>query len=332
MLLVDNCVAKIYKRCHLKGYVIKLIGGLYTIVDIETKEKMDATARGKLRYVRLTADNDFLKQTGKKTKKDIKMQAISPKVGDYVLYEIVDGKAMIEEVLPRKNELSRPDVTNIDQVLLVFSCVRPDFSFQLLDKFLVILEQNNLTPVIIVSKIDLIDPQALDILKTQMTYYQTYYDVYYVNSKQRIGFDVLQSIFKDKLTVLAGQTGVGKSTLMNALLPELNLKTQEISDALGRGKHTTRHAEAYIFNEGYIADTPGFSKIELEGYDFTEIKENFIDFNAYSHLCKFKNQCHHLTEPGCHIKEMVSQNLILPTRYESYVSFVNEIKNKKVKY
>lgn len=311
---------------------MKLIGGLYTIHDFETKEVLTATARGKLRAMRLTADNDFLKTVGKKTKKDIKIQAVSPKVGDYVMYEMVDDKAMIADVLPRRNELIRPDVANIDQVLLVFSCIRPDFSFQLLDKFLLILEQNKLRPVLVVSKIDLIQAVELKKLQEKLKYYETYYEVYYVNSKQRIGFDVLTTIFADKLTVLAGQTGVGKSTLMNALLPHLNLKTQEISDALGRGKHTTRHSELYEFGGGFIADTPGFSKIELEDYDFEAIKQGFIDFGLVAHECRFGTKCNHLTEPGCKVKDDVESGEILKSRYESYIAFVQEIKNKKVRY
>lgn len=315
-----------------KAFITKLIGGLYTFKDVETKQNLEGYARGKLRMMRLEKDSSFLKQNTKKTKKDIQTTALSPKVGDYIDYDTIDGKHVIINIYPRKNEMQRPDVANIDQVLLVFSCVKPAFSFTLLDKFLSIIEQNGLKPILVVSKIDLITKDELESLQTRLKYYQQYYASYYVNSKERIGIDVLTHIFKDKLTVLAGQTGVGKSTLMNALLPELKLKTQEISKALGRGKHTTRHSQVYEFNEGYLADTPGFSKIDFDYFDETMLRIYFVDFLEHSAACKFSNKCLHMKEPGCQIKKMVDEGVIPISRYESYQSFFEEIKNKKAKY
>ncbi len=318
--------------CLNKALVTKLIGGLYTFKDISSHEVFEGKARGKLRRVRVTESDSFNKTTTKKTKNEIKDIMMSPKVGDVVSYETRDGQTMIIDIDERKNELMRPDVANIDQVLLVFSCIRPDFSFILLDKFLVILERENLHPVIVVSKIDLIEENQLKFLRENLKYYEQFYDIYYVNSKQRIGFDTLESIFKDKITVLAGQTGVGKSTLMNALLPQLDLKTQEISFALGRGKHTTRHSEIYEFGGGYIADTPGFSKIEFDFYDYKIIKDYFIDFDKPSESCKFGNQCYHINEPSCEVKHLVDKKLILESRYESYLNFVTILRNKKERY
>ncbi|CCV63984.1 Putative ribosome biogenesis GTPase RsgA [Alteracholeplasma palmae J233] len=315
-----------------KAFITKLIAGQYVIKDVETKEIYDAKARGKLRALRLEQDSSFLKQNTKKTKKDIKVTQVSPKVGDYVYYEKIDDKYMIDSILPRENELIRPDVANIDQVLLVFSVIKPEFSFNLLDKFLLILEQNKLSVILVVSKIDLIDEKELNELKDKLKYYEKLYPIYYINSKQKIGFDVLTNIFKDKLTVLAGQTGVGKSTLMNALLPELNLKTQEISEALGRGKHTTRHSELYEFNDGYIADTPGFSKLELAFFYPEDIKEFYPDFMKLSDNCKFGNKCVHINEPSCGVKMALEKNEIPKERYDNYVAFYTEIKNQKDKY
>lgn len=315
-----------------KALITKLIGGLYSFKDLENNETYEGYARGKFRKMRVEKDSSFNKNATKKTKKDVKDIVLSPKVGDIITYEFASDQYMITDIDDRFNELIRPDVANVDQVLLVFSCIRPDFSFNLLDKFLVILKYHNLTPVLVVSKIDLIEEEKLQVLKKELEHYRKYYEIYYVNSKQRIGFDVLQTIFKDKITVLAGQTGVGKSTLMNALLPHLGLKTQEISDALGRGKHTTRHSEIYEFGGGYIADTPGFSKIEFEFHDYTILKDYFVDFTEVEHECKFGSKCLHLTEPNCKVKHDVENKLILKSRYESYLSFVEELKKRKEKY
>jgi ribosome biogenesis GTPase len=316
-----------------QGFIKKIISNQYTLIDLDTKEEILASARGKLRYLRLDEKSSFNKQETMKTKKETKITTISPKVGDNVGYEADLDIYWISEIKPRKNDLVRPDVANVDQVLLVFSCIRPDFSFHLLDQFLIIMQQESLTPVLVVTKIDLVDETILNELKMALQYYVDMgIEVYYVNSKQRIGFDVLTHIFIDKITVLAGQTGVGKSTLLNALKPGLNLKTQEISEALGRGKHTTRHTELYGFNQGYIVDTPGFSKIDFKIFFQDDLKRYYPDFQNVSHLCKFGSNCLHLSEPGCEVKKRVAEKLIPASRYENYVQFAEEIKAQKAKY
>lgn len=317
----------------IKGLIRKQISNQYTIIDLASKAEYLAIASGRLRHVRVDENSSFNRTYGRNTKKEQQIIKISPKVGDRVLVNVSGDQAVIEEISPRINDLVRPDVANVDQVLLVFSAVRPDFSFHLLDKFLVILNEQNLNITLVVSKIDLIEEKELNNLKKELQYYidKLDLDTYYINSKQRIGFDVMQNIFKDKITVLAGQTGVGKSTLLNALIPTLSIKTQEISDALGRGKHTTRHSELYDFNDGYICDTPGFSKVEINIFEKEDLKEYYPDFMELSMDCRFSS-CNHINEPGCGIKEAVSNGNIPKDRYDNYVQFFEEIEQKKNRY
>lgn len=313
-----------------KGQIVKLTGGLYSILDLETNKILQARASGKLRYQKLDEKSSFNKQLTMKTKLDVKTIQISPKVGDFVLYDSTDSNHPIQEILPRINELDRPDVANVSQVLILSSVKNPNFSFNLLDQFLILIEQAHVKPVIIVSKIDLVDQEVFNDLKSELAYYEKIgYDVHYVNSKQKMGFDTLQDLFKDKLSVLAGQTGAGKSTFLNALMPQLNIKTQEISMALGRGKHTTRHTELYFYGGGMIADTPGFSKLELNLFEASDLKDYFIEFKELESNCRFGSSCVHINEPGCAVKGNPN---IRETRYQNYVKYYEEIKNKKERY
>lgn len=313
-----------------KARIIKLIGGLYTIQDLETGKLYNSVASGKLRHVRVSEDSSFNVSISARTKREPQNIQVSPKVGDIVMYDESDENKPIQEVLKRKNELSRPDLANIDQILLMFSTVSPDFSYILLDKFLVLIEKANIKPIIIISKIDLLKDQELKDFKKNLNYYKKIgYEVFYVNNMDKSGLDDLKALFQDKVTAIAGQTGVGKSTLLNSLKPELNLKTQEISKALGRGKHTTRHSELFFYGGGLIADTPGFSKLSFRQMRETDLKHYFIEFDEYKDECRFKNSCNHINEPGCNVKD---NEEILKSRINNYQSFYKEIKQTKEIY
>lgn len=308
------------------GRIIKGVGGLYTVLDLETKEYVTVGLRGKLRNIVVDKDSTFNKQLTHKTKLETKTIKISPKVGDFVVYD----ENLIEEIKPRINDLIRPSIANVDQTLLIFAAKKPDFQLNLLDQFLVLMEKENVKATIIITKIDLLTTEELSELKTQLSYYEKIgYKVFFVNSKSREGFEEIIPIFKDKISVLSGQTGAGKSTFINTLIPGFNLQTQEISEALGRGKHTTTATELYAFEGGFIGDTPGFSKLDFTLMEETSLKDYFIDFNQYS--CKYRG-CLHDKEPGCGIKEAAQNGMILKERYDNYLKFLTTIKQTIKKY
>ena len=314
----------------MKGRIIKVLGGIYTVMDLETKEFYSATARGKLRNVQVDKSSSFNKQTTHKTKLETKTIKLSPKVGDYVGYELEGDKYIINDVEERKNDLFRPLIANVDQVLLIFAAKEPDFQLNLLDQFLVMMEKAKVTVRIIITKIDLLTAEELANLKDVLKYYQKIgYEVYYVNSMTKAGFKEVEALFTDCISVLSGQTGAGKSTFINALIPGFNLQTQEISSALGRGKHTTRCTELFSFNGGFIGDTPGFSKLDFDLILKDELKDYFVEFKNCD--CKFRD-CLHDKELGCQVKEAVLCGNILKDRYQNYLKFLNDIKQEIKKY
>lgn len=240
---------------------------------------------------------------------------ITPLVGDFV--KITKEKNLIEEIMKRKNELIRPPVSNIDIALVVTSAKEPDFSSNLLDKMIDIIEFNNIIPVICISKYDLLDnTKEMDEI---ITYYKKIGYKVFINTQ----IEDIKKIFKDNVTILTGQTGVGKSSLINKLEKSMDLKTGEISKALGRGKHTTRHTELFELFDGYVADTPGFSSLNFIGMNKEDIRDNFIEFNEYKDKCKYRD-CMHVNEDDCEIKRRVSNNEILKSRYDNYVKFILE--------
>lgn len=237
---------------------------------------------------------------------------ITPLVGDFV--EVEDN--YILSILPRKNELIRPSISNVDQAVIVMSTTIPAFSTDLLDKLLCIIEFNNINPIIYISKMDLLNNSQIEEINTYIDYYR------------KIGYQVftnlsIKEIFKDKITVFVGQSGAGKSTLLNKLDSSLNLQTGEVSIALGRGRHTTRHVELINLLDGMIADTPGFSKLSFIGMSNSDIRDNFIEFNVYKDKCEYQD-CMHNKEENCEIKRQVEQGNILLSRYNNYLKFIEE--------
>jgi len=257
-----------------------------------------------------------------------------PLVGDFVEYEKVEegSDGVIKKIFPRKNELIRPPIANVDQSLLVFSVKEPDFNTILLDRFLVILESHQVIPIICLTKMDLLTEKEKDEINSYIKIYKDIgYEVIDTYKNDPTLLDRLEPILKGKTTVLAGQSGVGKSTLLNTLIPNLNLKTGEISQSLGRGKHTTRHVELIEVAGGLVADTPGFSSFEFDHLEKEDLTTCFPEFERKKDECKFRG-CLHLKEPKCAIKAGVESGDILEFRYEHYLQFLQEIIDRKPRY
>ncbi|WP_100330867.1 ribosome small subunit-dependent GTPase A [Bacillus xiapuensis] len=260
-------------------------------------------------------------------------QKVSPLVGDYVEYQADnDQEGYILAIHKRKNELIRPPIANVDQAILVFSAVRPDFSTALLDRFLVLIESKHIQPLICITKMDLLSEEhKQNILRFADEYRSFGYKVLLTSTADESSLDPLRHCLAHKVSVFAGQSGVGKSSLLNALRPELCLKTDEISDSLGRGKHTTRHVELISAEGGLVADTPGFSSLDLTDIEGNDLPFFFPEMVRVSGQCKFRG-CLHVNEPKCAVKAAVEHEELPLYRYQHYLQFMEEIKERKPRY
>lgn len=287
------------KGIHLQGRIIKSLAGFYYVesdgVVYQTR------ARGNFRK-----------------------KGQTPYVGDFVDFSAEDhSEGYILAIHDRKNSLVRPPIVNIDQAVVIMSAKEPDFNTNLLDRFLVLLEHRAIEPIVYISKIDLLtSPDEIAVIQKQY---------------QEIGYqfctflDELLPLLTDKVTVFMGQTGVGKSTLLNKIAPDLKLETGEISDSLGRGRHTTRAVSFYNVNGGKIADTPGFSSLDYEITNAEDLNKAFPELRRLSRLCKFRS-CTHTHEPSCAVKDAVESGELWQSRYDNYLQFLSEIENRRETY
>ncbi|OIJ13213.1 ribosome small subunit-dependent GTPase A [Anaerobacillus alkalilacustris] len=291
-----------------EGKIIKALSGFYYVES--QGEVFQCRARGNFRKKKIT-----------------------PLVGDTVNFEAENySDGYILGLKDRFNELVRPPISNVEQAILVFSAMEPKFSTLLLNRFLVHIEANDIEPIICISKIDLLKREHQQEINQ------------YMNDYRKLGYTVLQtSIFMEelieevrpwldgKISVFAGQSGVGKSSLLNALKPELNLETNKISSHLGRGKHTTRHVELIKIGTGLVADTPGFSSLDFTEITSEQLSDCFPEMRSRASQCKFRG-CTHSTEPNCAVFDAVEAGEIADYRYKDYLSFLEEIKQQKRRY
>lgn len=290
----------------MKGQIRKALSGFYYVV---------------------TADNTVYQTRGRG---NFRKRKLTPLVGDRVEFEssnLTDG--YILDLLPRKNELVRPPVANVDLGIVVISMVEPAFSYNLLDRFLVNLEFKDIEPVIYLSKLDLLADKDAS-TKVKSVYETIGYNVI-ASEDDETNKRALEKLFKDKLSVFMGQSGAGKSTLLNKIRPDLALETAAISDHLGRGKHTTRHVELLEIGGGLVADTPGFSSLEFQEITSQELPRMFPEFVQAVPLCKFR-ECQHVNEPDCEVKRQVAKKEIAATRYDNYLQFLAEIEKRRPVY
>lgn len=267
-----------------------------------------------------------------KAKGAFRNKKMKPLVGDNVEITVLDSEKKIGNVISvekRKNQLIRPAVANVDQAIVIFSCAKPQPNLNLLDRFLVSMEQYNVETIICFNKCDLVTEEEMERLKR---IYESSYQVLFTSVKDSVGIELLKEQLKGKTSVLAGPSGVGKSSTINCIIPEANMETGQISQKIERGKHTTRHSELFrLAKDTYIMDTPGFTSLYVTDVEKEQLRFYFPEFSEYEGKCRFQG-CVHVHEPSCKVKEAVETGKLSKERYENYQSFYEEIKDKKKTY
>lgn len=265
-----------------------------------------------------------------KAKGIFRNKKIKPLVGDNVEIDIIDEEKRIGnivEIAERTNELIRPAVANIDQSLVVFAVMRPDPNINLLDRFLVMMERQDVPVIICFNKVDLVPEEEL--IELRDTYVNAGYHVIFTSTLNGNGVEDVKRILIGKTTAFAGPSGVGKSSMLNAIIPDANSETGGISEKIGRGKNTTRHTEIFnLEDETYIMDTPGFTSLYTNDFEKEELKWYFPEFREYEEKCRF-NGCIHENEPDCAVKDALEEGKISESRYKNYLQMLDEIKNRK---
>ncbi len=290
----------------MQGKIIKGIAGFYYI-HAENGQVYECKAKGAFRK-----------------------QKIKPLVGDMVRIAVLDEAehlGNVEEILPRKNELIRPAVANIDMALVIFAAAKPEPNFNLLDRFLCMMEFQNVPVTICFNKTDLVDEEKIE--EYRRIYEPAGYRLMSTCTRTGEGVDAVKALLHGKTTTVAGPSGVGKSSLINALQSDVQMQTGVISDKIDRGKHTTRHSEIVpVMEDSYIMDTPGFSSMDVPGFEKEDLWTCFPEFREYEPYCKFQG-CSHINEPNCGVKEALAEGKISSVRYENYKLLYEELKNMK---
>lgn len=290
----------------MQGKIIRGIGGFY-YVQTDALGVLECKAKGIFRNLN-----------------------VKPLVGDNVEVTVLSEEEKlgnIDQILPRENQLLRPAVANVDQAVVIFACSYPKPNLNLLDRFLLMMEAEQVPTCICFSKSDERDGSFLEELSRN--YDKSESDVFFTSIVTGQGVEAFRKCLLGKTSVLAGPSGVGKSSMMNEIFPEANLATGEISEKIKRGKHTTRHSELFYLGEDtYVMDTPGFTSLRLPELEKEELREYYPEFSEYQDSCRFLG-CVHVNEPDCRVKLAVEQGEISKGRYENYKQFYEELKERK---